>query len=648
MALESASANDGAASTEERRLVRRFLWSLAGTLPVFVLGIGHGAAWEPSWSGPVQAVLAAPVVFIAGAPFFKWGGQGLRQGRANMFTLIALGILASYFASLGWLLTGPNRHRTLYFESAAVITTLVWLGQVLEGRARRKTGNAIRSLMDLSPRQARRRDPDGVERDVPAIDLTLHDVVRVRAGERIPADGWVVEGSGAVDESLLTGEAVPVTKHAGDRVVGGTMNGAGSFLFRVSAAGRSTVLAHIVRTVEEAQRSRAPVQQWADRVAAVFVPAVILVALGAGIVWFLSGPAPRGSWALSAAVSVLVVACPCALGLATPMSVLVALGRGARAGILIRNAAALQTLARVNTLAFDKTGTLTMGRPRLLEIRPAAGVAAEDALTWAAALEQGVVHPLATAFLDAARERRLDLPVPDRIESQPGEGLTGEVGARRFSLLRPSRAEENALLAELKEGDRSLALFVFDDEPRPGVAGLLAVLRRLGIEPLLLTGDREGPARRLADQLGLTHWRAGLRPEEKRAEIQRLRRSGRLIAMVGDGVNDAPALAEADAGLALGSGADAALQAADIVLLGGDLSGAVRAVRLARLTLANIKQNLFFAFLYNGIGVALAAGVFYPFGGWRLTPMAAGAAMSLSSLSVILNALKLARVRLDG
>ncbi len=631
MALEPRTTAPAGPSDEERRVSRLFFWSLLGTLPVFVLGMRHGGAT----SGWIQAALAAPVVFGAGAPFFKRGVAGLP--RANMFTLISLGNLAAFAFSLWTLATGGH---AVYFESAAVITSLVLLGQSLESRARRRTGDAIRALMALSPRTARRVRSDGVEEEVPADALRPGDRVRVRAGERVPADGTVTEGHSAVDESFLTGEPVPVEKKPGDRLVGGAVNGNGAFLFRVERAGASTTLAHIVRTVEEAQRGRAPVQNLVDRVSAVFVPAMIVIAalaLLGGLRW---GPEPRWAFAVTNAVAVLVVACPCALGLATPMSLMVALGRGARAGVLVRNPEALQKLAGVDLLAFDKTGTLTRGKPRLMETRPAPGVARADALVEAAGLAGASVHPLSAALVAAAAAAGLRPADVTGARVVPGEGVHGEIDGRARFLGRPA-TDAGGLAVELRSTDRALALFAFEDALRPEAPALLASLRRSGVEPALLTGDRGENARAVADRLGIARWRGDLLPAGKRDVLREWRAAGRRVAMAGDGVNDAPALAEADAGLALGTGADVALQTADIVVLGGDLAGVARALALARATLRNIRQNLFFAFVYNAVGVLIAAGVFYPLWGWRLSPVIAGAAMSLSSLTVVANALRL-------
>lgn len=643
MALEPAEASADGPSAEERGSWKRFFISASLTLPVFLLAMGSmhsGGSPAGLW---VQAALATPVVFWAGAPFWVRGVGGLRRGAANMFTLVSLGNGAAYFFSLFVLLTqagGP-----VYFESAAVITTLVLLGQALETGARRKTRGAVRALLDLSPKTSRRLDDAGGETDVPAGSLLPGDRVRVRPGERVPADGILLDGGSAVDESMLTGEPWPVEKERGDRVVGGTLNGNGSFILRVEKSGRDSVLTHIVRTVEEAQRTRAPIQTLVDRVAAVFVPTVVGVAALTFVLWLWWGPTPSWPRAVLNAVSVLVVACPCALGLATPMSITVALGRGARAGVLVRNAEAFQKLASVDTLAFDKTGTLTEGRPRLVDLQTEPGVSPDDALRWAASLERGSEHPLARAFLEAARAKALSLSEPADFQNVPGQGISGTVDGHRVEVGRGDpgpNAPLDRLSADLRIDGRRAARFFFEDPLRPNALAVVAALKSLGLRPLLLSGDAPAAVRALADRLGIAEARGGLSPEGKRDAVRELKAAGARVAMAGDGVNDAPALAEADAGLALGTGTDVAIQTADIVLLKGDLIGAVRAVRLARDTLTNIRQNLFFAFFYNLLGVAIAAGALYPLTGLFLSPMIAGAAMSLSSLSVIGNALRLA------
>lgn len=570
MALESLGPAPAGPSADERRLSRLFWASLLGTVPVFVLNMRHGGPV----AGWVQAALAAPVVFGAGATFFKRGVAGLP--RANMFTLISLGNLTAYFFSVWTLVTGGH---AVYFESAAVITSLVLLGQSLEGRARRKTGDAIRSLMALSPRTAWRVRGDGVEEEVSTEALRPGDLVRVRAGERIPADGRLTEGHTAVDESFLTGEPVPVEKKPGDPLVGGGVNGCGSVLFRVERAGAATTLAHIVRTVEEAQRGRAPIHNLVDRVSAFFVPAVILVALGALVGGLVGGPEPRWAFAVTNAVSVLVVACPCALGLATPLSITVALGRGALEGVLVRNPEALQKLANVDMLAFDKTGTLTRGKPRLVDVRSIPGVTRADALARAAGLARASVHPLSTALVGSALEEGLRATDVEGAQTVPGAGVHGTIDGRAYFLGRPSTAI-TGLAVELRAGDRPEAFFVFEDATRPEARALLSDLRRAGVEPALLTGDRSENARSLAEDLGIERWRGDLLPGDKRDIVRAWRAAGRRVAMAGDGVNDAPALAEADAGLALGTGADVALQTADIVVLGGNLAGIGRALRL--------------------------------------------------------------------
>lgn len=638
MALEPLGPAPAGPSDDERRMARLFVWSLVGTVPVFVLGMRHGGAV----SGWAQAALSAPVVFGAGAVFFKRAVAG--WPRANMFTLIALGNVAAYFFSLWSLARG--RHE-VYFESAAVVTTLVLLGQSLEGRARRKTGDAIRSLLALSPRNARRVASDGTETSVPADALRPGDTVRVRAGERVPADGALTEGHSTADESFYTGEPVPRELKPGDLVLGGALNGAGTFLFRVERSGSETTLAHIVRTVETAQRGRAPIQHVVDRVSAVFVPAVMVVAAVAFVAGLRWGPDPRWAFALTNAVSVLVVACPCALGLATPMSLMVALGRGAREGVLVRAADSLQKLARVDLLAFDKTGTLTEGRPRLIEISLEKGVSRADALAWAAGLARTSVHPLSESIVRAGDAEGIRPAHAEKSRAVPGEGVYGDVDGRLLFLGRPAERAEG-LAVELRAGAERLATFFFTDALRPDAARLVRELKKAGVEPALLTGDNERNARDVANALGIGRWHAQLRPEDKSAILRAWRGEGRRVAMAGDGVNDAPALAGADVGLALATGADVAIQTADIVLLNGGLDRVLKALGLARAVMRNIRQNLFFAFFYNAVGVLVAAGALYPWWGWRLTPMVAGSAMSFSSLSVMANALRLTRAPLTG
>jgi Cu+-exporting ATPase len=679
------------ASPEQRDFERRLVVSALLSAPLFVLAMTemapgrgplHGVpAGALAW---LQLALATPVVLWGGAPFFRRGAASLVGGRLNMFTLIALGTGAAWLHSVAATLapglfpasfrstgmsggTDAGSHAgavPLYFEAAAVIVTLVLLGQVLEARARRRTGHALRALLGLAPKQTRRVGADGRETDVPLEAVVPGDRLRVRPGERVPVDGVVLEGRSSVDESMLTGEPIPVEKGPGERVTGGTLNQAGSLLMRAERVGSETLLAQIVRLVAEAQRSRAPIQALADRVAALFVPAVVAVAALAFVAWAWLGPEPRLAHALVNAVAVLIIACPCALGLATPMSIAVATGRGALAGVLFRSAEAIETLQGVDTLVLDKTGTLTEGRPRLATLVASAGVAEADLLRLAAALERASEHPLAAAVVAGAEERGLVIPSAGDFEARPGRGVVGRVEGRALALgnlrLLEELGIESAALAERAEGLRAegeSVVFVVLDGRAAGLLGVadpikattpeaLRELRAEGLRLVMLTGDGATTARAVARRLGLDDVVAEVLPEQKSDVVTRLAAGGHRVAMAGDGVNDAPALARAEVGIAMGTGSDVALESAGVVLVKGDLRGIVRARRLSRATLRNVRQNLFFAFVYNALGVPVAAGVLYPFTGLLLSPMLAAAAMSLSSLSVIANALRLRRVRL--
>jgi Cu+-exporting ATPase len=663
-------------------MTRRFWVSAALTLPLLAIAMGgmfragaqHGAS--PGFGRWVELVLAAPVVLWGGWPFFERGWQSIVRRSPNMFTLIAIGTGAAFLHSLLATIAprlfpasfrGHDGGVPVYFEAAAVITTLVLLGQVLELRARGRTSGAIRGLLKLSPKSARRIEQGGAERDVPLESVQVGDTLRVRPGESVPVDGVVLEGASALDESMITGEPLPVEKRQGDRVTGGTLNGHGSFLMRAERVGSETLLAQIVRMVGEAQRSRAPIQRLADRVAYYFVPSVVAIALITFIVWAFIGPAPRLVYALVNAVAVLIIACPCALGLATPMSIMVGTGRGATAGVLIKSAEALETLEKVDTLIVDKTGTLTEGRPRVTAMRLArAGslTTEEELLRVAASLERASEHPLAGAVLSAASERQLPLDEPAGFRSLTGRGITAIIGRREAALGNSQLfAEEGIGLGDLatmadelrKEGQTVVFLAV-DRQP----AGLLAVsdpvkssakdaigeLHAEGLRILMLTGDNRSTADAVARRLGIDEVEAEVLPDRKAEVIRKLQGQGRIVAMAGDGVNDAPALAQAQVGIAMGTGTDIAIQSAGITLLHGDLRGIVRARRLSRATLRNIRQNLFFAFAYNLLGVPIAAGVLYPAFGLLLSPMIASAAMSLSSVSVIYNALRLRSAQL--
>ena len=622
----------------------------------------------------LKLALATPAVLWCGWPFFVRGFASLHSGWLNMFTLIALGTGAAYLYSLvATLAPGlfpaamQDAHGLIptYFEAAAVIVALVLLGQVLELRAREKTGGAIRALLDLAPKTALRMLKDGKTETVELASVKVGDVLRVRPGDKVPIDGTVIEGRSSVDESLLTGEPVPVEKEAGDRVTGGTLNGTGSFDMRVDRTGAETTLAQVVAMVADAQRSRAPIQALADTVSGYFVPAVIAVSVIAFLAWLLFGPPPQLAYALVAAVAVLIIACPCALGLATPISIMVATGRGAQAGVLVRNAAALERLAAVDTIVVDKTGTLTLGKPTLTAVEAAQGFSDDDVLKFAAAIEAGSEHPLAAAILQGAEQRGLKLVKAESFASVTGQGVKGRVdgkevlfGNQRLMQGAGIEAAPLASRAEAMRKDGQTVMFLAVDGK---LAGLLAVadpikptateaiakLHALGLKIVMATGDNETTAKAVATKLGIDEVRAGLRPEDKLTLIDGLQRQGKVVAMAGDGINDAPALAKADVGIAMGTGADVAMESAGLTLLKGDLRGVVRAVNLARATMRNIKQNLFFAFVYNALGVPIAAGVLYPFFGITLSPIIAAAAMSLSSVSVVGNALRLRNIDLD-
>ena len=679
MALEpTVVALEPEANPELIDMTRRFWIGAAFTLPLVVLAMGHmlpalarvvpghASAWA-------QLVLATPVVLWAGWPFFQRGWASLVTRNLNMFTLIALGTGAAYaFSLVATLAPGifPSAFRDaqgavgVYFEAAAVIVVLVLLGQVLELRARERTGGALRALLDLAPKAALRITPEGRDEDVPLALVQVGDLLRVRPGEKVPLDGEVVEGASAVDESMVTGEAMPVEKAPGAKVIGGTLNGNGSFVLRAEHVGSETLLARIVQMVAQAQRSRAPIQRVADRVAAVFVPAVVAVAVTAFGLWALFGPPPSLAYALVAAVSVLIIACPCALGLATPMSIMVGTGRGAQAGVLIKEAEALERLEAVDTLVVDKTGTLTEGRPVVQAILPAGDLGEAELLRLAAGLERGSEHPLARAILEAAEARGLALAAAEDFRAETGLGVRGRVAGREVALgnagLLESLGVEAGSLAPRAEALRAegqTVVFLVVDGVLAGLIGVadpvktttpaaLDALRAEGLRVVMLTGDNRTTAQAVARRLGIAEVAAEVLPGDKAAAVARLRAEGAVVAMAGDGVNDAPALTAADVGIAMGSGTDIAIESAGVTLLRDDLAGILRARRLSRATLRNIRQNLFFAFVYNTLGVPLAAGVLYPVFGLLLSPMIAAAAMSLSSVSVIGNALRLRRARL--
>jgi P-type Cu+ transporter len=678
MALEPEQVSlDQAPDPELIDMTRRFWIALALTLPVFVIEmgshLGFGHLVPPMWSNWISLVLATPVVLWAGAPFFARGWRSLVTRNLNMFTLIAMGTGVAWLYSVVGTLAPqlfPSAFRDMhgmvavYFEAAAVITVLVLLGQVLELRARERTSGAIKALLGLAPKTARRITDHGDE-DVAIDAIVVGDRLRVRPGEKIPVDSVVLEGRSAVDESMVTGESMPVSKAEGAHVIGGTVNQSGGLVLSADKVGRDTMLARIVDMVARAQRSRAPIQRLADRVAGWFVPAVIAAAVVAFAAWMIFGPEPRFTFGLVAAVTVLIIACPCALGLATPMSIMVGVGRGAHSGILIRDAEALERFERIDTVVLDKTGTLTEGKPKVVSIVTAGGVAENELLRLSASVERGSEHPLAQAILNAAKERGLKPGEAGDFASPPGKGATATVDGRSIALgnamlmgeLKIATQELDAA-AEAARQDGATAIFVAIDGRAAGIIAIadplkasapaaLQKLRADGLRVVMLTGDNLTTARAVASKLGIDEIEAGVLPERKSEVVQRLRSEGRNVAMVGDGVNDAPALAAADIGVAMGGGTDVAIESAGITLLTGDLMGLVRARRLSVATMRNIRQNLTFAFLYNAAGVPIAAGVLYPVFGILLSPMIGAAAMALSSVSVIGNALRLARTRLD-
>ena len=641
--------------TEYVYMARRFAVAAAFAAPVAALAM-TGAI--PDRAGQwTQLALASPAVLWAGWPLLARAAASLRTRRLNMFTLIGLGVAASYGFSVAAVLAPgifPDSARDaaglapVWFEAAALITALALLGQVLELAARRRAGGAVRALLSLAPAHARLLEPGGGERDAPVAALRPGDRVRLRPGERVPCDATVIDGRGAVDESMMTGEPMPVDKAPGDRLIGGAVNRAGAMIARVEAVGDATLLARIARAVAEAQRSRAPIQRVADRVSAVFVPAVVAAAALAFAAWLAFGPPPALNRAVLAAVSVLVIACPCALGLAAPMSVMVAAARGAGRGVLARDAEALERLAAIDTVVFDKTGTLTEGRPRVVATGAAGGIAEADMLRLAASLERASEHPLAAAVVAAARERGLALAEPAEAEALPGLGIAGlvegrrvRVGARRLVGGDEPGGAETWVGVEV-DGAPAGAI-ALADEPRAGAAEAVAALASLGVSTALATGDSRAAAAAAAEAVGVAEIHAELLPADKQGLVARLRAGGRRVAFVGDGINDAPALAAADVGIAMGAGSDAAIESARVTLVGGDIRGAARALRLGRATVANIRGNLAFAFGYNALGIPVAAGLFYPLFGVMLTPALAAAAMSLSSVCVIANALRLRR-----
>ena len=679
MALEPVTVTaDTGPNPELVDMTRRFWIGVVLAVPVVALEMGghltnlHMLLGQ-QLSNWLQLVLATPVVLWAGWPFFVRGWTSVVTRNLNMFTLIALGTGVAWLYSVVATVApgifpaafrGMDGSVAVYFEAAAVITVLVLLGQVLELRAREQTSGAIRALLDLAPKTARRIKPDGSEEEVTLDLIGIGDRLRVRPGEKVPVDGSVVEGRSSIDESMVTGESMPVTKEVGDRVIGGTINRSGGLIIEAEKIGRDTLLARIVQMVADAQRSRAPIQRLADRVSSWFVPLVIVVAVLAFGAWSIWGPDPRLAFGLVAAVTVLIIACPCALGLATPMSIMVGVGRGAGAGVLIKNAEALERMEKVDTLVVDKTGTLTQGKPSVTAVRTVSGVTEDELLRLAASLERGSEHPLAVAIVDEAEKRGLALAKAADFDSPTGKGVLGTVEGRSIVIgnagfLAESGVETAALAdeADTLRSDGATAIFVAVDGEAAGIVAIsdpvkpttpeaIEALHREGIRIVMLTGDNRTTAEAVARRLGIDEVEADVLPDRKSEVVRRLRKEGRVVAMAGDGVNDAPALAAADVGIAMGTGTDVAIESAGVTLLGGDLTGIVRARRLSHATMRNIRQNLFFAFIYNAAGVPVAAGVLYPTFGILLSPIIAAAAMALSSVSVIGNALRLRAVRL--
>jgi len=681
MALEPVQAAEGEEIDPEFLDMKRRLWiSVIFTVPVFVIAMSEMIPGQPfntassrrllTW---VQFVLSTPVVLWGGWRFLQRAWTSILNFKLNMFTLIGLGTgVAFTYSAVATIAPGifPAAFRAhsgqvpVYFEAAAVITTLVLVGQVLELKARHQTSAALRSLLELAPKTARRLGHDGMEVDIPLDEVNVGDRLRVRPGEKVPVDGVILEGSSSVDESMITGEPIPAEKGPGEKVTGATVNTTGSFLMRAERVGRDTLLAQIVSMVSEAQRTRAPIQRVADLVAAYFVPAVVAVAVIAFVVWALFGPAPSFAYALVNSVAVLIIACPCALGLATPMAIMVGTGRGAHAGVLVKNAETLEVLEKVDTLVVDKTGTLTEGKPRVVSIEPAKDFSEDDVLCFAASLEKGSEHPLAAAIVSAATENNLALSEPKDFQSFTGKGVVGTVGSQQVvlgtqELLKEHGVESHLLISravELRKEGQTVVFLAVGNGPA-GIIGIadpikastpeaLQLLRDDGVQIVMLTGDNRVTAEAVARQLDITEVEAEVLPQEKHAVVKRLQKEGRIVAMAGDGINDAPSLAQAHVGIAMGSGTDVAMESAGITLVKGDLRGIARARRLSRATMRNIRQNLFFAFIYNALGIPIAAGVLYPLFGLLLNPMIAAAAMSFSSVSVITNSLRLRKQQL--
>jgi P-type Cu+ transporter len=679
MTLEPEVASlDAPPNAELADMTRRFWVGLVLALPAVVLEMGGHLVGEYGWidqslSNWIQLAFATPVVIWAGWPFFVRGWQSLLTRNLNMFTLIAMGTGVAYVYSLIGTIApdifpatfrGHGGAVAVYFEAAAVITVLVLLGQVLELRAREATSGAIKALLELAPKTARRIGEDGADHEVQIDSLAVGDKLRVRPGEKVPVDGVILEGRSSLDESLVTGESMPVTKESGGRVIAGTLNQSGGFVMRADKVGRDTLLSQIVKMVAEAQRSRAPIQRLADQVAGWFVPVVIAVALVAFGAWTIFGPEPRMAFGLVAAVSVLIIACPCALGLATPMAIMVGVGRGAQAGVLIKNAEALERMEKVDTLVVDKTGTLTEGKPKVIAIVASAGFQENDILRLAASVERASEHPLADAIVRGAKERHLDLSKVEEFDSPTGKGATGKVEGKAVVLGNSNffaslgidtkslneqgerLREDGATVINIAVDGQLAGLFAIADPVKTSTPDALKALAAEGVKVIMLTGDNRTTANAVARKLGISDVEAEVLPDQKSAVVTKLQKAGRIVAMAGDGVNDAPALAAAEVGIAMGTGTDVAMESAGITLLGGDLGGIVRARRLSQATMSNIRQNLFFAFFYNAAGIPIAAGILYPTFGILLSPIIAAAAMALSSVSVVGNALRLRVTRL--
>jgi Cu+-exporting ATPase len=672
MALEPRTITLEDANPELDDMTRRFRVSTALTVPLVIFAMlrhsqtGHELlrhAIAAQWGAWIELVLATPVVLWGGWPFFERAWASIVSRYLNMFTLIGIGVGVAYGYSIIATLFPGTFNVGVYYESAATIVTLVLLGQVMELRARSRTGAAIRALLGLAPKTARRVDPNGQEQDVPLEHVQRGDTLRVRPGEKVPVDGVVLEGASNVDESMVTGEPLPVEKREGDTLIGATVNATGSLLMRAERVGAETLLSQIVNMVAQAQRSRAAIQRLADKVSAWFVPTVIIIAILTFAVWSVIGPAPRFVFALVNAVAVLIIACPCALGLATPMSVMVAAGKGAGVGVLFRNAEAIEVLRDVDTLVFDKTGTLTLGKPQLGAV-VAQGIDEQELLRLAAGVERASEHPLAAAIIAGAEARGIRVEAAKQFESITGKGVFGVMGDRRVflgnrALLEEIQVDAGPLAAKAEElrRDGQTVMFVVVDTKPAGLIGVIDPIKETtadairelhaeGLRLVMLTGDSRTTAESVAKKLGIDEVIAEVLPDQKAEAIKKLQSQGRVVAMAGDGINDAPALAQAEVGIAMGTGTDVAMESADVTLVRGDLRGIVRARRLSRATMRNIKQNLFFAFIYNSLGVPIAAGVLYPVFGWLLSPMLAAAAMSFSSVSVIANALRLRRVKI--